>query len=101
MAFTKPFPRRSEKSAYPMWEDITLTDEQEKQAEEDARKANLEIMSKCIDDARKLFIDKNMRDYQTNVVQVAIALFEKLASHAAFWKENKAREIFLEKKNKK
>jgi hypothetical protein len=98
MAFTKAFPKRSDKSAYPRWEDLTLSDEEEKRIEDRAREENLKIMSECIDDARKMFIDKNMKEYQTNVIAVAIALFEKRASHSVYWKENELRELFEKKK---
>lgn len=97
MAFTKSFPKRSDKSVYPRWEDITLSDEEEKNIEEKASKENIKILSQCIDDARKIFIDKSLKEYQTNVISVAVALFEKRASHAVYWKEKELREIFEKK----
>ncbi|MBN1157410.1 hypothetical protein JXA85_07340 [Candidatus Woesearchaeota archaeon] len=92
MAFTKAFPKRTDKLSIPTWVDITLSEDEEKQVDEKARQENIRLMKECIDDAKRIFIDKNMREYQTNIVNIAIALFEKRASHSVYWKESRAKE---------
>ncbi len=99
MAFTKAFPKRTDKTVYPRWEEITLTPEEEKAEDESARKENIEIMKRCIDDAKKIFEEKNLKPYQTDIVHTAISVFEKHASHSVYWKERKAKEKFDSKQD--
>lgn len=94
MAFSKSFPRTTDKSMYPKWEEIFLSEEEEKAIDEEARKENIKLMKESIDDARKLMSEKNLREFQTNLIRIAIALFEKRASHTVYWKEEKAKEKF-------
>ena len=94
MAFQKSFPRTTDKTVYPKWEEITLDDKEELKADEEARHANNKLFEECIEDAKKIFLSKKLKDYQTDIVNVAIALFEKRASHAVYWKENAAKEKF-------
>ncbi len=91
MAFTKSFPKRTDKLSIPKWEEITLSEGEERQVEEEARLHNIALMKQCIDDARRMMIDKNLNQ-EILIVKAAIALFEKRASHSIYWKENKARE---------
>jgi len=37
---------------------------------------------------------KSLKDYQTDLIHIAISLFEKRASHSIYWKESKAKEKF-------
>ena len=39
-------------------------------------------------------ITKGLKDFDTNLVRIAIALFEKRASHTVFWKEERAKDKF-------
>ena len=94
MAFSKSFPRTSDKSVYPRWEEVYLTEKEEIEEEKRAREKNLQIMRECIDDAKNIFSEKNLKPYQTDTIHVAIALFEKRASHQVFWKERKCKEKF-------
>ncbi|MFH1315973.1 MAG: hypothetical protein ABII01_00480 [Candidatus Woesearchaeota archaeon] len=94
MAFTKSFPKTSDKSTYPKWIEISLTDEEEKQQEQLARSTNIKLMKECIDDAKKIIIDKALASNQEDMVKIAISLFEKRASHEIYFKENKAKEKF-------
>ena len=94
MAYTKAFPKRSDKSVYPQWEDVTLTAEEEAKAEELCKEANNKIMAECLIDAEKLLIAKGLKGYETSLTQVATSLFEKRASHVAYWKEELAKEKF-------
>ena len=55
---------------------------------------NIEIMKQCMEDAMRIFNEKNLKRYQTDLISVSIALFEKRASHEIFWKESKAKEKF-------
>ena len=56
-------------------------------------------MNECIVDAQKIFMEKDLKDFQSDLINVAIALFDKRASHHVYWKENKAKEKF-KKENK-
>ena len=94
MAFSKSFPRTTDKSVYPKWEEITLTDVEEKEQELIARKENIQKMKESIQDAQSIVKEKNLKPFQTNIVDMAIALFEKRASHEVYYKENKAKEKF-------
>jgi hypothetical protein len=97
MAFSKRFPKTIKGSPYPQWEEIALSDEEEQQVEENARQENLKILQECIEDARKIAVAKNLKEYQTDIMHIAVALFEKRASHSVYWKENRCKEKFDEK----
>lgn len=96
MSFSKSFPRTSKTSPYPQWEEIFLTEEEEKAQEEKCRNENIKLMKECIDDAKALMQEKSLKDYQTDLINLAISLFEKRASHSVYWKESKAKEKFDE-----
>ena len=93
MTFSKKFPRNISGSNYPVWEEIQLTDEEEKEVEELCRKENFCLLDQCIKEAKSLAI-KNQINTEENVTNIAIALFEKRSSHVVFWKENKAKDKF-------
>ncbi len=97
MVFHKTFPRTTDKSAYPVWEEIKLSDAEEEEQEAIARRENIGILNQSIDDAKEIISDKGMKGFETNVVNMAIALFEKRASHQVYYKERKAKEKFDEK----
>ena len=97
MSFSKSFPRMTEKSSYPVWEEILLTNDEEKHIEKLANSENINIMKRCFQDAKKLISEENLKTYQKNIVEVAIALFSKNASHSVYWKEAKCKEKFDEK----
>lgn len=97
MGFVKSFPKTTDKTVYPKWEEIALTEAEEKLEEEKARNENIKLMKECIEDAETIFKEKKLKSYQTDIVNVAISLFEKRASHSVYWKERKAREKFDEK----
>ncbi|MDD5331212.1 MAG: hypothetical protein PHE43_00100 [Candidatus Nanoarchaeia archaeon] len=92
MAFSKSFPKKGTK--YPEWEEMYLTEKEEREQEELSRKENINLMKQCIDDAKQILKDKNLKDYQTDLINIAISLFEKTASHQIYWKEGKAKEKF-------
>jgi hypothetical protein len=94
MPFSKSFPRTVEGSTYPHWEEVFLTEEEEKEEERKCREENIKIMKECISDAKEIVMKKTLKDYQTDIVNIAIALFEKRASHAVYWKESRAKEKF-------
>lgn len=92
MTFSKRFPKKSKTSVYPQWEDTYLADEEEKGVEEKARQENINIMDECLADAEKIIRDNGLE--RSDVAKLAIALFEKRASHTIWWKERKAKEKF-------
>ena len=94
MVFSKSFPRTVKGSSYPIWEEIFLSEEEEKEQERKCREENIRLMHECIEDARGVIERKKLKDFQTDMITLARALFDKRASHAVYWKENKAKEKF-------
>ncbi len=97
MTFSKSFPRTTDKSVYPRWEEISLTEAEEAEQESIARQENIKKMHQCIKDAKSIIEAEALKPFQTDMVNMAIALFEKRASHEIYFKENKAKEKFDEK----
>ncbi|MFC1801069.1 hypothetical protein ACFLZB_01265 [Nanoarchaeota archaeon] len=97
MTFSKNFPRTIEGSNYPRWEEVFLTDEEEKAEEERSRQENISLMKECVEDAKKIMAEKDLKEYQSDLISLAISLFEKRASHVIYWKESKAKEKFDKK----
>ena len=100
MPFSKSFPKTSKTSTYPQWEEVTLTDAEEKEQEVKSRAENIRLLKECIEDAKSVLIEKGLNESTSDVINVAIALFEKRASHSVYWKESKAKEKFDEMFNK-
>lgn len=94
MPFSKSFPKQSKTSTYPQWEEVTLTEAEEKAEEERARSENVNLFKECIEDAKSILIGKGLNESNSDIIKVAVALFEKRASHSVYWKENKAKEKF-------
>ena len=94
MTYSKSFPRTTDKSTYPIWEEIKLTDVEETEQEVRTRKENINLMKECITDAKEIIENKGLKDYQTDVINMAISLFEKRASHVVYYKEEKAKGKF-------
>lgn len=94
MAFSKAFPKTSDKSVYPRWVEIFLTESEERTVEEEARRENNHLMSQCLDDARQIMSENGLKPFQSDMVNIAISLFEKRASHTVFWKESLAKDKF-------
>jgi len=92
MPYSKSFPKKKEKSNYPEWQEVFLTEAEEKIEEFRAKTENIELMKECIEDAKKVFQEKNLKPFQSDMINLAIALFDKRASHAIFYKERKAKE---------
>jgi hypothetical protein len=97
MVFSKNFPRNVEGSNYPRWEEVFLTEEEEKAEEERSRQENISLMKECVEDAKKIMAEKDLKEYQSDLISLAISLFEKRASHVIYWKESKAKEKFDQK----
>jgi hypothetical protein len=94
MAFSRRFPRDVKGSPYPSWEEVYLSDDEEKRLEEQQRTGNVALMRECIHDAKQLVAQEQLKDFQSDVIHLAIALFEKRASHSVYWKEEAAKEKF-------
>ena len=100
MPFSKSFPKHSKTSTYPQWEEITLTEEEEKEVEQKSKEENIKLFKECIEDAKSILIGKGLNESNSDIIKVAVALFEKRSSHEVYWKENKAKEKFDEMFNK-
>ncbi len=94
MTFSRSFPRTIKGSNYPRWEEIFLTDEEENLESVRCKKENIELMHECISDAKSIIAKENLKPFQSDLIRVAISLFEKRASHEIYWKESKAKEKF-------
>lgn len=94
MTFNKAFPRQVQKAVYNKWEEVYLTKKEEKEQEDIARFENLQKMKECIHDAIELIQNENLKQFQTDMIKIAIALFDKRASHEVYYKESKAKEKF-------
>ena len=94
MGFSKSFPKTIAGSNYPVWEEVFLSKEEETEQEKKCRLKNIKLMKECISDAEQILKDSKLKDFQSNVIDMAIALFEKRASHSVYWKESKAKDKF-------
>ena len=92
MAFSKRYPKPTEGSVYPKWVEISLNAEEEKQTEAEAREKNIELYKECMQDAGRIVAEENLKPYQSDVVSIASALFDKRASHVVYQKERKCKE---------
>lgn len=97
MVFKKSFPHTTDKSVYPKWEEISLSDVEERKQEVLAREDNINKMKECIVDAKSIIKSNDLKPYQTDMINIAIALFDKRGSHEIYYKDNKAKEKFDEK----
>ncbi|MBN2142143.1 hypothetical protein JW711_02315 [Candidatus Woesearchaeota archaeon] len=100
MVFSKSFPKRSNKSVYPNWNDVFLSEDEERKVEQECREENVRLMKECLSDAGNIIMGKGFEEHQSDLVNLAVALFEKRASHVVFWKENKAKEKFFRDEEK-
>jgi len=94
MPFSKSFPRTIKGSNYPRWEEVFISDQEELQEEQKCRIENIRLMKECVEDAKRIFEEKGLKRYQTDLIRMSIALFEKRASHSVYWKEKRAKEKF-------
>ncbi len=94
MPFSKTFPRTLKGTTYPVWEEVTLSEVEEKEAEELAKKENSLLMKECLREAEKLLLESHYKAYQSDVVRLAVSLFDKVSSHQVYHKERKAKERF-------
>lgn len=94
MSFSKTFPKTIKGSNYPRWDEVFLTDDEERLEELKCRKENIVLMDECINDAKSIIAKQNLKPFQSDLIRMAIALFEKRASHSVYWKESKAKEKF-------
>lgn len=95
MAFSKTFPRNVPGSNFPVWEEVFLTQQEERDVEDVCKRENVLLLHEALLDAKAVAIRHGINT-EENLVQLASALFEKRASHVVFWKESKAKEKFDE-----
>jgi hypothetical protein len=93
MVFSKTFPKKDSNSSYPIWEEIYLTEKEESETEEACHKENFNLLDQALNEAKIIAIKHGLNSDE-NRIKLAVALFEKKASHSVFWKENKAKEKF-------
>jgi hypothetical protein len=91
MAFSARFPKQvGEKT---VWEEVRLQSHEEKEVEQKARVENYKLLRESIADARNIAEKDNLED-EASIISLAIALFDKRASHHVYWKENRAKDKF-------
>ena len=96
MAFSMRIPRDVKGSNYPVWEEIALTEAEERAVEAAARERNIALLKECLRDAGQIVLDQDLKHFQNDLVHLASELFNKRSSHEVFWKEAKCREKFKE-----
>ncbi len=94
MPYSKNYAKSSDKTVYPKWIEVSLTAEEEREAENLCREKNIGVMKECIADAREIVRGEKLFETQTHIVRIATSLFEKRASHEVFFKESKTKEKF-------
>lgn len=94
MVFAKRFPKDVPGSRFAEWVEVELSDAEEARVEADARSEHIRLMRECVKDAQQILSDEQLKDYQTNLVRVAVSLFDKRASHVVWHKEEAARNKF-------
>src|SRR3989338_9043227 len=92
MVFSKSFQKTEGK--YTAWEEVYLSDEEEGEIEVKAEIENINIMKRCIEEAKEILKEKGLRQYQSDIVRLAIALHRNLGSHTVYHKEAVAKEKF-------
>ena len=65
--------------------EVTLDDEEEIEIENLSKAFNVELLRECLDIANGIVKDENLREEDR--AKIALALFEKQASHVVYWKE--------------
>ena len=96
MVYVKSFPKNS---ATPTeWVKIKLSEKDEKEIEKSVRVKNALLFDECLNDATGILRAGALKEYQTNIVNIARALFEKRASHLVYQKEAYCREKFEQMK---
>lgn len=100
MSFSKKFPKEVPGSNFPIWEEIILSPTEEQDVEEHAKRDQFKLLDEALREARALAIKHSIND-EGIVARLGVALFEKRASHIIFWKEEKAKEKFDLKNQKK
>ncbi|MFT4250037.1 MAG: hypothetical protein ACMXYD_01610 [Candidatus Woesearchaeota archaeon] len=101
MAFRKRFPKDVPTSPYPQWRAVTLTKQQEEEIVASSQQQNLSLLKQCLQQAKVLVEQEGLKDYQTDIVTLAVALFEKQASHVAYHKEEYAYDLFMREEAEK
>lgn len=92
MAFSKRFPQERKGSPFANWKEVILTKDEEKKIITKQKEKNIILMQECIEDAKKIFFEKELKNFQSDIISIAIALFEKRSSHLVYWKEEFAKE---------
>ena len=92
MPFSKSFPKNI--NGVTVWQEVTLTESDERDVEEASRQDNIRIFKECLEDAKSIMMGKSMKEYQTDQVSIAVSLFEKRGSHTVFHKEARAKQKF-------
>ena len=54
MAFSKQFPKTTDKSTYPKWVEVNLSDAEESEQEAKARVRNIQLFKDSIEDAKNI-----------------------------------------------
>ncbi|MBI2664777.1 hypothetical protein HYX10_05565 [Candidatus Woesearchaeota archaeon] len=94
MAFSKRFPKRAEGSVYPKWVEVSLTADEEREVEHHGRQEHIALFKECIEDAKRIIGERDLKPYQSDIIGIASSLFDKRVSHMVYLKEKKCREKF-------
>ncbi|MCF7861294.1 hypothetical protein K9M79_03525 [Candidatus Woesearchaeota archaeon] len=90
MTYIKSFPRTKDSTTH--WVDIKLDDKEEQKVSAIHRNLNKNLYQQCLKDAAVILEKSEMKEFQTNIVQIATALFNKRSSHLVYSKDSYCRE---------
>jgi leucyl aminopeptidase len=94
MAFSKRFPKDIPTSPYPQWIEVALSKEEEQVVEQATRQKHAQQLAQALKDAKEIAKKSSLHADPSELVALARALFDKQASHVAFYKEEAAKEKF-------
>lgn len=100
MTYTKRFPLDVEGSPFPKWTEVRLDPEEEAATERKAEREHIELFERCLQEARGIVQRHGLNESSASIVEAAVALFEKRASHTVFYKDSACREKFEERYKK-
>ena len=96
MTYSKRFPKDVATQVHPKWIEVSLTDDEESQVEQDTRRLHAALMKQCVADAKSVAKAAEVHAEPADIISMAGALFDKRASHVVWHKEERAKQKFDE-----
>lgn len=99
--FIRRIPKTVKGSPYPNWVEVKLTEEEAANIMMEAKEQHKTIFKFCIEDAKQILEETNIYKLEDapiiaeNIIQVAVALFDKRASHVVFAVEKECESLAI------